>query len=624
MAPAKPTTAPTPTGSTVGTPSASTTSTPPKEKQEDRDGDEEMPDAGPVVTELRETLRVKLPDTFSGNRKELEVFLLQVELYVNFNEDKFPTNESFGLWTASYLRGEALRWAEPFLKDYFKHDDTCGSMAITKRMFGNWNGFKQEIRRMFGDIDEVKTAEDHLYSLKQTGSALTYSTEFQRHANQTGWDTHALISHYRRGLKSHVRMELARMERQPTNMVSLIEHAVRIDNRLYEFQKEQRTYNAPKKSHKYKGNEGRKRDNRWSDAMELDATTRKDDKKDRQFKERLCFNCDKPGHIARNCRQPKKGGSKRKGKQLNATYAKQINAVSNNEFDWDVDDEDYGDCESCESSSEEEGEPTAAGQERIQDLEERARARFPDEDIKGMMDIIRQDTLRRERKERDPKGFIPRPPLGWRKSEWKQQIQALRRRDDYVQEDEPIGKGYTELETATWLEDKLEEYKQKDFGQKLGVPEHIPEEESPAGPSNQFERRYMEQLAVPEVVDTGYESPEPWGGEDWEKRIDDLTIDLEATDADIDRLEERLAEDRLTNDVQGKLLEQLNAAEIDHPWHVYSEWKTCYTKSCPFHYEDKMRNNHIPTGKAPIYYDRRVMREIILRRRSTGQLQSKN
>jgi hypothetical protein len=34
--------------------------------------DTEMPD----ITELRETLRVKLPDTYTGSRKELENFLL--------------------------------------------------------------------------------------------------------------------------------------------------------------------------------------------------------------------------------------------------------------------------------------------------------------------------------------------------------------------------------------------------------------------------------------------------------------------------------------------------------------------------------------------------------------------
>ncbi|KFY28681.1 hypothetical protein V491_00344, partial [Pseudogymnoascus sp. VKM F-3775] len=158
-----------------------------------------MPDAPPVVSELKETLWVKLPDTFSGNRKELE------------------------------------------------------------------SGFKKEIRRMFGDIDKVKTVEDHLYQLKQTGSVLTYATEFQ--------------SHFRQGLKSYIRFELAYMEKQPTDLVSMIEHTVRLDNQLYEFRKEQKGYSKPKQFNKYRGNEGRKRDNhpqdnRWSDPMELDAIYR--------------------------------------------------------------------------------------------------------------------------------------------------------------------------------------------------------------------------------------------------------------------------------------------------------------------------------------------------------------
>ncbi|KAG4437579.1 hypothetical protein IFR05_006939 [Cadophora sp. M221] len=50
-------------------------------KRRDLD-DEDMLDAPELaITELRETLRVKLPNTFSGNRRELETWLLQVELY---------------------------------------------------------------------------------------------------------------------------------------------------------------------------------------------------------------------------------------------------------------------------------------------------------------------------------------------------------------------------------------------------------------------------------------------------------------------------------------------------------------------------------------------------------------
>ena len=58
---------------------------------------EDMPDTPPVVSELKETLWVKLPNTFSSNRKELEVFLLQVEVYQYFNDNKFPTAESYAI-----------------------------------------------------------------------------------------------------------------------------------------------------------------------------------------------------------------------------------------------------------------------------------------------------------------------------------------------------------------------------------------------------------------------------------------------------------------------------------------------------------------------------------------------
>jgi hypothetical protein len=43
-------------------------------------------------------------------------------------------------------------------------------------------------------------------------------------------------------------------------------------------------------------------------------------RKEKQFKEWLCFNCSKPSHIAKLCTQLKKGNNGRKyGKQLNAT-----------------------------------------------------------------------------------------------------------------------------------------------------------------------------------------------------------------------------------------------------------------------------------------------------------------
>ena len=64
---------------------------------------------------------------------------------------------------------------------------------------------------------------------------IQYIIEFQKYTNCTGQDTEALISYYKRGLKSYIQLELARIEVQSSNIVSLVEYTIRIDNHLQEF-----------------------------------------------------------------------------------------------------------------------------------------------------------------------------------------------------------------------------------------------------------------------------------------------------------------------------------------------------------------------------------------------------
>ena len=64
---------------------------------------------------------------------------------------------------------------------------------------------------------------------------IQYITEFQKYTNYIGQDTKALISYYKRRLKSYIQIELARIEVQLSNIVSLVEYTVYINNRLQEF-----------------------------------------------------------------------------------------------------------------------------------------------------------------------------------------------------------------------------------------------------------------------------------------------------------------------------------------------------------------------------------------------------
>ena len=79
--------------------------------------------------------------------------------------------------------------------------------------------------------------------------------------------------------------------------------------------------------------------------MELDATFKTNPRvkgkghnptKERQLKERLCFNCNKPGHIAKLCKQLKKGnGGRKHSRQLNATWKGNSRELNATHAEWD-------------------------------------------------------------------------------------------------------------------------------------------------------------------------------------------------------------------------------------------------------------------------------------------------
>lgn len=316
MAPTNPT--PSSTGRAAATASLTASRvnlTPSSSNAKDSDGDVEIPDAPTqeFKVEANESIRVALPDKYHGSRKELETFLLQVEIYFNFNDEKFTNNyNSRSLWVASYLRGSALEWVQPFMEDFFENEDEDGKMATTKKIFKSWEGMKKEMRRMFGDIDAVKVAVRKLLDLRQTGSAITYATDFQKYGTKTGWDSLALMELFQRGLKPNLREEMARQNMVFHDTVSMIETVVQLDNRLYEFRKGNSHREQRNRDHRPES--GRK----WEEPRKINAAQRGEKKpisKEehlRRRKDGACFECGLTGHRAAKC--PRK-----RTRQVNAT-----------------------------------------------------------------------------------------------------------------------------------------------------------------------------------------------------------------------------------------------------------------------------------------------------------------
>ena len=202
----------------------------------------------------------------------------------------------------------------------------------TKLLFHTWGNFKIKINRMFGDIDEERTAERALGELRQKGATTAYSAEFQQLSFKTSWGDDALKAQFYKGLKDSVKDEMARAER-PSTLQGMITMAIRIDNRLYERSLERRG--------QYRQENGqRKRRSRWPKPIEIDSTKQQGprlskEELERRRKNKLCFECGKEGHMSSFHRQdqrgpPKKGKKGRpQGKQLHA--AMQINMTNSKE-----------------------------------------------------------------------------------------------------------------------------------------------------------------------------------------------------------------------------------------------------------------------------------------------------
>ncbi|RDL30191.1 uncharacterized protein BP5553_10469 [Venustampulla echinocandica] len=227
--------------------------------------------------EANESIRVAFPDKYNSNRKDLETFIFQVEIYFNFNYEKFEAN----------YNQQSL-----------------------------WNGMKKEIRRMFGDIDATQVVVRKILDLRQTGTALVYATEFQRYSTKTGWDSLALMELFCRRLKEHICKEIARQ--------NIVYNDI-------EFKKS----HAPRESQK--GNHQSGQGHQWKKTRTIGATQHggkkfvSNEERDKRREKSLYFEYGLPGHQAASYYKGKPQGNKqawkRKSRQVNATSYRQVNTT---------------------------------------------------------------------------------------------------------------------------------------------------------------------------------------------------------------------------------------------------------------------------------------------------------
>ena len=90
--------------------------------------------------------KIKEPSTFHGERDQLRGWLAQLSVYFKGVGWEFDYNNDKIVYVLSLLRGDALKWATPYIER--RQDVTCSS----------WDDFKNELQGQFGEIDEQGAA----------------------------------------------------------------------------------------------------------------------------------------------------------------------------------------------------------------------------------------------------------------------------------------------------------------------------------------------------------------------------------------------------------------------------------------------------------------------------------
>lgn len=173
-------------------------------------------------------LKMKLPDTFEGERAKLENWIHQIKLYL-FGQHPGLDETRKVAFALMLLRGPAQDWARPIL-DRLQDIPTPPEAASLEALF-------TALRASYGEIDADKAAADKLMRLRQTGTVAEFASQFRALQALTGWPKDATtdviyLDMFRKGLKDQVRQHIASTEAKDMKFDAYVNWVSETDEKL--------------------------------------------------------------------------------------------------------------------------------------------------------------------------------------------------------------------------------------------------------------------------------------------------------------------------------------------------------------------------------------------------------
>jgi len=258
------------------------------------------------------------PEIFTGNRTQSDTFLQQFNLWRGLNENHEVMDSPYfrTMNALSLIKGPLVQtWVNSQVNS-LREKTTRAQNQIGRDQEVLWTDFVTAFETAFTHTTKEQDARKKLKALKMYKDNLDlYIATFKQVAEEAGYaeDAAATIHMFANGLEPKLLMKILNRENPPetfpqweTAARTELQKRARIEG-FFEPHKAHYQWQTPKRSYERNGDYGRQPNDRTVPMdVDLPVFTQirrayTDEDKRRFKREGRCFNCDRQGHMAREC-----------------------------------------------------------------------------------------------------------------------------------------------------------------------------------------------------------------------------------------------------------------------------------------------------------------------------------